>query len=685
MYLLLVASFSAIFIFAYILTKLFFNNRGLALLILISGLLYLLPTISGALGILRPYALMIFALITALISVLIYISKWESHDKSYGFNYIPIKYCARPMTLEMLLVVIPAISSLLWILIFAVQSVRHKIALFYIPPFPWDVVEYHFPHLVNAIQSGSLWTTIWAHYPMGCEMFHAWGFSFLRNASLVHPIHFFFSILLIFVSCLLLKILCFSDRKTLSGTEINAYLILTVMLVLFPPLWDMHFNQIGKNDTAMSAFIMAALCLLLQCVIDNSKNGLFSQNILLMGIVLGIASGIKPHGVLYSVFFIAMLLKNSFGKKIPWHSVGVVCLCILVLSVFWYLRPLIMLGKIPPSGMDQTIIYNSYKGLKLFLTGRENLLFSLSVVFCLIMWVVWRNKDLRMKMANYTLAASIVIFCLTPFSAFNKTAIQLRLAPATIPLVIIIAIATFLHLIVKVSGENNAYQMNKSNYCSYRRGTILACVSFGLSAVAMVAISLIGGLEAKPRWAWNLRGLIIIGFSAASLYIYNAVKAIKDYKLSISRNLLYMTAFFIVAITLVIQIIAYKPPGDLVGYNEQTAAYRWIYNNIQSKTIYAMGLRPYGLYGKDLSNKVIYDGYSGDMKFEYLLSMIKQEKPGYLVIGRDFVQHQGWYDFSPFPDDIAKILAMPNVFKLEWSDSHAMVFKIEPSFMIHAR
>ena len=285
MYLLLLISFSAIFVFAYIITKLFFNNRGSALFILISGLLYLLPTISGALGILRPYVLNTFALITALISVLIYIFKKESPDKCDRFNYISIKYCARQITLEMLLVVIPAIASLSWILIFVVQSARHNIALFYIPPFPWDVVEYHFPHLVDAIQSGSLWTTIWAHYPMGCEMFHAWGFSFLRNASLVYPIHFFFSILLIFFSCLLLHILCFSDRKTLSGTEINAYFILTVMLLLFPPLWDMHFNQIGKNDIAMSAFIIAALCFILQCVIDNSKSKLFSQNILLIGIV----------------------------------------------------------------------------------------------------------------------------------------------------------------------------------------------------------------------------------------------------------------------------------------------------------------------------------------------------------------------------------------------------------------
>ena len=72
----------------------------------------------------------------------------------------------------------------------------------------------------------------------------------------------------------------------------------------------------------------------------------------------------------------------------------------------------------------------------------------------------------------------------------------------------------------------------------------------------MIAISLIGGLESKPRWAWNLRGLIIIGFSAASLYIYNSVKAIKDYNLSISRSFLYVTAFFIVIIALVFQIIS---------------------------------------------------------------------------------------------------------------------------------
>ena len=269
MYLLLMISLTAIFISAYILTKLFFNNRGSALLLLISVLLYLLPTIAGALGILRPYFLITFALVALLISVLTYIFKWKSYDKPNGFNYISIKYCARPMTLEMLLVVVPAICSLSWILIFVVQSIRHKIAHYYIPPFPWDVVEYHFPTLVNAIQSGSLWTTFWAHYPMGCEMIHSWGFVFLRNDALVYRTHFFFSIVFIFFSCFILHILCFQDRKALSGTEIIAYLIMTVLLLLFPPLWDMQFNQIGKNDIAMSAFIMAALYFLLQCITET--------------------------------------------------------------------------------------------------------------------------------------------------------------------------------------------------------------------------------------------------------------------------------------------------------------------------------------------------------------------------------------------------------------------------------
>ena len=56
---------------------------------------------------------------------------------------------------------------------------------------------------------------------------------------------------------------------------------MTVMLLFFPPLWDMHFNQIGKNDIAMSAFIMAALYFLLQYITDTSTNKAFRQNILL--------------------------------------------------------------------------------------------------------------------------------------------------------------------------------------------------------------------------------------------------------------------------------------------------------------------------------------------------------------------------------------------------------------------
>ncbi len=285
-----------------------------------------------------------------------------------------------------------------------------------------------------------------------------------------------------------------------------------------------------------------------------------------------------------------------------------------------------------------------------------------------------------MRVVNYTLAGSIVIFCLTP-NSFWQGYMQLRLGPAIIPLVIIIAISTFLRLILKTGKENKACQLNEPNSWTYRRETILACVLLALGSVAMVAISLIGGLAAKPRWAWNLRGLIVIGFLAAALYIYNSAKALKYYHLSMSRGLLSLISFFIVVITLVIQIILYEPPGDLTGYNENTSVYRWVYQNIQGKTICLLGLRPYGLYGKELSNRVIYGGNSNGTDFDKWSSLIKQEKADYLVIGRDYAQHEGWYDYNPFPSDLAKIMAMPNIFKLVWSDNRAMVFSIAPSFV----
>ena len=147
MYLLLVISFSAIFIVAYIITKLFFDNRGSAIVILHSGLLYLLPTLAGALGILRPYVLITFALITVLISVLIYIFKRESYDKSVRFNLISINYCARPVILEVLLVVIPChcIVFVDFYLCGAISTAKDS--PFSDSPHVWDVVEYHFPTL----------------------------------------------------------------------------------------------------------------------------------------------------------------------------------------------------------------------------------------------------------------------------------------------------------------------------------------------------------------------------------------------------------------------------------------------------------------------------------------------------------------------------------------------------------
>jgi hypothetical protein len=339
-----------------------------------------------------------------------------------------------------------------------------------------------------------------------------------------------------------------------------------------------------------------------------------------------------------------------------------------------------MLKTIPHSGIDQTVIYNLNKGLRLFTSGRESILFPLSIVFCLTMGVIWHNKNFKMRVANYALGASIVIFCVTPFGVLNGTSMQLRLAPATIPLDIIIAVATFLRLIGPAGEENKAYRLNEPNFWTYRRGTILAGVLLGLCSVAMMAISLMGALATNTSRAWNLRGLITIGFLAASLYIYNSIKAVKAYKLHFSRSHFAVISFFIVILTLVIQIIFYEPFGDLPGYNENTAVYRWVYQNIQGKTIYLLGLRPYGLYGKELSNRVMYGGNSHNNKLENCLTLIKQNKVDYLIIGRDYAQHEGWYDYQPFPRDLAKIMAMPNFFKLVWSDNRAVIFSIDPHY-----
>jgi hypothetical protein len=677
MYLLLVLALAAIFISAYIFTKLYFNHQSSALFLLISVLLYLLPMIGGALGILRPYFLVSGTLLLLLVSILVYAFKSESFNKSVGFNYIPIKYRARPLSLEVLLVIIPAICSLSLLTTFFVLSAKHKITNYYIAPYSWDVVEYHLPTLVHAVQTGSLWTTLWAHYPMGCEMMHSWGFVFLRNDALVYPTHFFYSFLLIFYSGVIIYALCFQDRKTISGTEIITYIIMAVLLLFSPLLWDMQFNQVGKNDIALAPFMMAALYYYLQSKKETCASENYKQNILLLGLALGLISGIKPNGLFYAAFFVGMLLKDKFSKKISLYSVGIVCFCILLLAGFWYIRTLIMLGAHPPTVISdsyKSVFFNLIHGRDLFFSGRDSLLFSLSSIFCFFMGLVWHKKDPRMRIANYTLAWSIVIFCLTP-NSYWQGYMQLRLGPAIIPLVIIIGIATFLRLVVNTDKEK-AYQPNGPHSWTYRRETILACLLLALGSVAMIAISRIGILRAKPHWAWDLRGLIVIGFLAAALFIYNSAAARQDYQLKISRGLLSCSAFSLVIITLVFQIIMYKPPGDLPGYNENTSVYRWVYQNIQGKTIYLLGLRPYGLYGKGLSNRVIYGGGSYGNKLEKWLPLLKKQRGDYLVVGRDYDQHEGWYDYKPFPRDLAKILAMPNIFKLVWSDHRAMIFSI---------
>ena len=45
----------------------------------------------------------------------------------------------------------------------------------------------------------------------------------------------------------------------------------------------MYFNQIGKNDLAMSAFIIAALYYLLQFILNNSKSASYVTKYFIVG------------------------------------------------------------------------------------------------------------------------------------------------------------------------------------------------------------------------------------------------------------------------------------------------------------------------------------------------------------------------------------------------------------------
>ena len=115
---------------------------------------------------------------------------------------------------------------------------------------------------------------------------------------------------------------------------------------------------------------------------------------------------------------------------------------------------------------------------------------------------------------------------------------------------------------------------------------------------------------------FELRLAAPLFLSASVLYAFSIIKIatdlgglIKTVGARIRRLFLgFMILIFFMAIAVAWNINSIGLPGyEKIGAQYQTGVYAWIQGQESPLRIFAVGLRPYGLYGKNWNNTVFYD------------------------------------------------------------------------------
>lgn len=591
----LIVVLGLVFLSAYMINRIYFDNEFAPFTVLCSFLLYLIPTTSGILGVLSIYSLFLSALLLFLITL---ISYYRQINSCAANSPIIILFETRFPKLEASIAVLFILGIVLSSFNFLTHTIGHH--LVNIHPFHRDAVCTSFPMLVDIIQTGSIWTMKqpYSSYLGGYEMIQSWGIVFLKTEAIIGIIHYFFLFLLLFFSCCLLHDVAYYNNGRLNMVIVLSYLGLIVCLLNYPLLQGGVYRPFGKTDLPVMAYSVMATHYLFENLNDANRKKWFDKNLILFSIALHLMVTVKPQGMLYALCLMSMLsihvVQNKLSKTFlyaPFIS--------MAMSLVWYIRAFIGRGASHADiAFKTTIIYNLihsdnplYKTLFhdfylgdtlpviLFSWNHSTISLFIIIIILLSYLACWKNLDARFKIGYLLVWGSIGTLMLTPYAVWWPV-IQLRYSLALFPLLFVLLISGI-----------------------YRCGKIIEKKYYITSRSLTIK--------------WNF-------------------KYIKE------------TSIVFFLIVFIFQSYSYKSPHGFPGPDGYKALkiYRWIYDNIENQKIGVFNIgvyEPYGLYGKNFSNHLFTgkDYLRGSdcfksksfeqMPVDEVAAMLKKEKINYLI------------------------------------------------------
>lgn len=516
----------------------------------------------------------------------------------------------------------------------------------------WDVVSYHLPALAEFLQAHSLWSVEGPcqSFSQGYELLGGLSVTFFHSPWSLVVANTVSIVLLVAATIYLAKQI---SRFLLAPFEgsVNEIVIYVMSIATWLLLFRNDVFAVGKNDIFEAATLLAAFGYLLDSMLQNTAGVRRLLLLILASIAYGLSIAAKSPSLMFMPLFFFMsgyrvpqryqLLsadeKRAFAAAAEGHAVADAAgkSTFSSLSAFSTIAGSLIIGGF--FEMRNMVVFHQLVAPDLAAeTARMSLVHQ------------WRQMALYNPLDRGALYAVIgLITAAFLFHCWKHKAKYTESAPMLAPLL-----------------------------------CIFAFNALGLGAFAFMPTSVVidsGGMNFQDRKIMAV--YVVAGILVA---IFSAVRVSKITAITIRPRFVLSGALVLSLIIAYVGLSESRPQlKGLPGYDRvkglpRTEIYEWV-QTLPPQRIYSAGLRPWGLYGRNLQNYVFYDLHShildsnGQMR---VLAIMKQFHPDLILISVDPYSYTGPAHKPALVDWLRKQGCFTEVF----NDDTVSGFRVNPGW-----
>ncbi len=465
-------------------------------------------------------------------------------------------------------------------------------------PLGWDTVSYHLPGFVEFLQNGTLWTMQGAYqsYHFGYELIANFPTYFSKGSWGVHLGHFLGLTATFLVLAELSRLLL---ELTPAGPTPGRWAATSLGAVTF---WVYFFEEnirtVGKNDVFAMLCVLGSLVVALRRLTRTEVSStLFAAS---SGALLGLAVATKPPALVYA-FVLAPFFATMAPSGARIKASTAFTLAVVVIGGLWPLRNLVLLGDLSDPQLSilwTRTVWANLTDPAIYQPSRAGLLWIAGVVALLVLGLrslhapagsVQRRGALLLSSFVFVGLAAFVVTPAGVEVIAERAFWMPRLAMAVFSLsgvILTAAVVDWLDRTPRKASANLAW----------------------IAAAAGALFTTWSGVAIPSLISWQaLASLVLIAALAGLVSTWYRPSTVRAGRVAIAAGWIGLALTCGLYLRVGTQPVEGLPGQERFHGWPATGVYRWAQSLESPARFYASGLRPWGLYGHDLQNRVFYD------------------------------------------------------------------------------